>query len=324
MIAAMKRQALAGLLALLAAAVVARAQGTCTALGMVVDKDGQPIPDVQVLMEYKGHIPQKYRTKTDKKGRFMHVNVYEGAYKITFSKEGYGEASLETSVREIASTEKPPEYHLAKKALEAPAPPPSSGASSRIAPADAVALIQSSAELLKAGKLDEAEAAYAALIEKAPQVPDLHFNMALVQEKKHDVAKAEASFRKAVELDPKFADAWSGLAMLLIENGKAGQAVEALGQGVAANPEDKKLLLAQAVTCLNLGRADEAQAAFLKLESLDPGNAEIQYHLATLALNRSKKDDAVARLEKYLAMAPADAPNAATAKAILAALKKGK
>jgi hypothetical protein len=42
---------------------------------------------------------------------------------------------------------------------------------------------------------------------------------------------------------------------------------------------------------------------------------------ATLALNRNRTSDAIVRLEKYLSLAAPDAPNVATAKGILAALK---
>ena len=63
---------------LLAQPRAVHAQGTTTALGIVLDAEGKPVPDVQVLLEYKGHQPQRYRTKTDKNGRYVHVNVWSG------------------------------------------------------------------------------------------------------------------------------------------------------------------------------------------------------------------------------------------------------
>src|SRR5512140_2761565 len=112
---------------LLLAATAARAQSTITALGRVVDAQGTPIPDVVVLMEYKGHILQKYKTKTDKKGVFTHVNVFSGSYRITLQKEGLGEVSFNTNLQEVDSLQKPPDYKFVPKQAAAAAPPPGSG-----------------------------------------------------------------------------------------------------------------------------------------------------------------------------------------------------
>jgi hypothetical protein len=65
--------------------------------------------DAKVLLDYKGHVIQKYRTKTDKKGKFVHVNVYSGNYDVTVSKDGLGEAVFKNfTIRDLGSTEKAP------------------------------------------------------------------------------------------------------------------------------------------------------------------------------------------------------------------------
>ena len=99
----MKRSTAAAVAAAIAlillAAPSARAQQIITAIGKVVDAQGNPVPDVQVLLDYKGHIVQKYRTKTDKKGIFTHVSVYSGPYRITLKKEGVGEVSFDANIQ---------------------------------------------------------------------------------------------------------------------------------------------------------------------------------------------------------------------------------
>ncbi len=87
----MRLLAIAGVAAaalLLAPVSPASAQGTTTALGYVLDEAGNPVSEVQVLLQYKGHQPQRYRTKTDKNGRFVHVNVWSGPYDITLRPSG--------------------------------------------------------------------------------------------------------------------------------------------------------------------------------------------------------------------------------------------
>lgn len=314
--------------ALLSAAPAARAQGTITALGRVVDAQGAPIPDVIVLMEYKGHILQKYRTKTDKKGVFTHVNVFSGSYRITLQKEGLGEVSFNTNLQEVDSLQKPPEYKFVPKQAAAP-PPPGSGlaptGSSAAAPVNMGQLttdINAAIALSKNGDTDGAITAYEAILAKTPQIPLVHYNLGTLYKKKGDAAKAEAEMRKSIELDTTFVDGYVGLATLLAETGKRAEAIEAIKKGTAENPQSGRLSYALGVLAETSGETALAKEAFLKAEELDPQNFETQYHLATVALNLNDKAEAVARLQKFIAAAPAGTPTVETAKALITALQK--
>ena len=310
-------------------APVARAQGTVTALGRVVDAEGGPIPDVQVLLEYKGHVVQRYRTKTDKNGVYTHVNVYSGPYRITLKKEGLGERSFDYNMQELDRLQKPPEFKLLTPKVQA-APPPGSGLAPAApapggAPVDSNKLaadINAAMALSQAGKADEAIAAYEAVLAKAPGVPLVHYNLGNAYKKKGDVPKAEEAMRRAVELNPLFVDGWVGLATLLAEGGKRDEAIKAVQEGAAANEQSGRLQYALGVLAEGGGDAATAKQAFLKAEQLDPQNLETQYHLATVALNMNDKPEAIARLEKFIAGAPAGTPNVDVAKSLLAALQK--
>jgi tetratricopeptide (TPR) repeat protein len=307
----------------------ARAQGTVTAFGRVVDGEGGPIPDVQVLLEYKGHVVQKYRTKTDKNGVFTHLNVYSGPYRVTLKKEGVGERSFDYNMQELDRLQKPPEFKLLPPRVQA-APPPGSGlAPAGPAPGGApvdtnklAADINAAMALSQAGKADEAIAAYEAILARAPGIPLAHYNLGTAYKKKGDLPKAEAAMRRSVELDPLFVDGWVGLATLLAETGKRDEAVKAVQEGAAVNEQSGRLQYALGVLAEGGGDAATAKQAFLKAEQLDPQNLETQYHLATVALNQNDKPEAIARLEKFIAGAPAGTPNVDVAKSLLAALQK--
>jgi tetratricopeptide (TPR) repeat protein len=305
------------------------AQGTVTAVGFVVDGDGNPIPDVQVLIDYRGHIPQKYRTKTDKKGRFIHLNVYEGPTKVTFKKEGYGEATVDFGFRDLGSTEKPPQFKLAKRAAPVDVPT-GSGLGASGGAVDAAALtatvdrINAAGALVKEGKLDEAQAAYEAMAVEMPAVPLIPYNLGFIYKKKGDAAKAEASFRKAAELDSKFPEAYNALAVALLEGGRKDEALAVLEKGVVAVPQDARLQYSLGAFYLNAGKVPEAKEAFTRAEGLEPANPEVQFQLATIALNQNDTAGALARLEKYVATASADAQNVATAKSLITALSAQK
>jgi Flp pilus assembly protein TadD len=306
----------------------ARAQGLVTAIGRVIDGEGKPIPDVQVLLEYKGHVVQKYKTKTDKTGKFVHVNVYEGLYHVTLTKEGMGTTSFDFRIQEIPSTQNPPDIKFVAKAAPPP-PPPGSGlapAGSAGAPAadfgKLSADLDAAGALLDKGAVDEAVAAYEALASSAPQIPLVHQRLGAAYKKKGDAAKAEASYRKSIELDPAFVDGYLGLATLLAEAGKRDEAIQVVQQGAAANEKSGRLQYALGVLELGRGRNAAAKEALLKAEELDPKNFDTQYQLATVAMNMNDPAEAVARYEKYVAAAPADAPNVAIAKSLITALRK--
>jgi tetratricopeptide (TPR) repeat protein len=305
----------------------ARAQSPVTALGRVVDGQGDPLADVQVLLDYKGHVVQKYRTKTDKNGVFTHVNVYSGPYRITLKKEGVGETSFDYNIQEIDRLQKPPDFKLLPPRAQAPPPPPGSGLApaTGAAPADATKLaadINAAMALSREGRLDEAVAAYEAVLASAPGVPLVHYNLGAAYKRKGDLPKAEAAMRRACELDPAFVDGYVGLATLLAESGKQDEAIEVVRQGAAANERSGRLQYALGVLAEGKGDAATAMQAFLKAEELDPQNVETQYHLATVALNMNDKAEAVARLERFVAAAPAGTPNLEVAKSLLAALEK--
>jgi tetratricopeptide (TPR) repeat protein len=313
---------------LLALAPPASAQGTTTALGYVLDEAGSPLSDVQVLLQYKGHQPQKYRTKTDKNGRFVHVSVWSGPYDITLKKEGLGEVTIKDyPVRDVGDTEKPPTFRLAQaRKVEAPPPPADPGAAAAAAAtATAGALagdMKRGGEAFAAGRIDEAASIFEGVAAQAPNLPQVHHNLGLVYRKKGDAARAEAEFRKAVELDPNLADSHAALGVLLASQGKAEVALAEAEKASALAPQNAVYKYNLAVLYKDAGKSAEAKTAFLEAEALDPKNVEIQFQLASALLGLGDVPMAVERLEKYLATAPADAPNRAAAQGLINALKK--
>jgi len=313
----------------LVSAPAARAQGTVTAFGRVVDGEGSPIPDVQVLLDYKGHVVQKYRTKTDKNGVFTHLSVYSGPYRITLKKEGVGERSFDYNMQELDRLQKPPDFRLLPPRVQVTAAPGSGLTPAAPAPGSApvdtnklAGDINAAMALSQAGKADEAIAAYEGILAKAPGIPLVHYNLGTAYKKKGDLPKAEAAMRRSVELDPLFVDGWVGLATLLAEGGERDEAIKAVQQGAAANEQSGRLQYALGVLAEGGGDAATAKQAFLKAEQLDPQNFETQYHLATVALNQNDKPEAMVRLEKFIATAPVGTPNVDVAKSLLAALQK--
>jgi tetratricopeptide (TPR) repeat protein len=302
----MKRITLAALtLALCLAAAEARAQ-RAIAQGKVVDEHGQAVAGASVSFEFRGGMELKYEAKTDKKGRYTQI-VEPGRYRVGARKDGYQGVFLEFQVNGGPPTVLPEMQLTSEETAIAAA-----------IESDAVlGPLKKAMELTQAGKLDEAEAAYKQVLARDPSVVEAHYNLGSIYLGRKDLAAAEVEFQKVVELQPQSDQGYAALSRVYEQKGDAARAIEVMVAGVARRPDDPAMLYDLGILYFNARRTEESEAAFRKVETLDAGNVRVQYLLATLALNRGDVPEAVRRLESYLAKAPADAPDRATAQGLL-------
>jgi tetratricopeptide (TPR) repeat protein len=183
------------------------------------------------------------------------------------------------------------------------------------------AALARAADLAEALNLDESQAAFEALLQGHPAVPEIHFDLGFVFSERKDRAKAEAAYRRAIELRPDYGDAYLALARLISRGGQADRAHEVLNQGAAAAPKDARLPFAIGLNRIDALRNADAEAALLRAEALDPSAPETQYRLAYLAIAANRKAEGRARLEKYLSMSPRNLANVETARGLLSALE---
>jgi tetratricopeptide (TPR) repeat protein len=293
-------------------AAPAQAQ-TGTARGKILDAEGKPLQDVKVTIEYLGGVTRKFEVKTNKKGEYLQVGIQPGPYRLTASKDGYQPVQMEVRIQLGDPTEVAPlKLNTIAQAQAAPGSPM---AELRTAFAKAV-------EAQGAGRLDEAEAAYKAILEKSPDVPEVYQNLGSVYAQKKDFPAAETAYLKALELRPDSADIATQLARLYQDNGQPEKAMEIMAKSAGANPADAKAQFNQGIFLLNANKSDEAVAAFEAAIKADPNMAEAYFRLGALMVGQGKIPEAIAQLEKYLSMNPTDAQNVATAQGLLKALKK--
>jgi tetratricopeptide (TPR) repeat protein len=304
------------LLALALASGEARAQ-TGAVRGRVVDEENKAMEGASVEIDFQGGVTRKLTVKTKKNGEYIQVGLRSGPYKITASKEGYGPDTVDvrvsmgdpTQVRDLTLT--------SAKAVEAQREAASGIGEIRAA-------FTAATEMVNAGKLDEAEAAFKAIEAKHPEIPEIYQNLAYISMQRKDYAAAEAAYQKAVDLRPEYADAWVGLARALQLSGQGDKAMEVLEKASAANESSASLQFNLGLFYMNAQRSDKAEEAFKKAEALDASNTEVLYYLGTIALNKGDTAGCIERLEKYLASSPTNAQNAATAQGLLGALKPKK
>ena len=295
-------------------APLAHAQ-TGTARGKVLDTQGQPIADAKVLIEFMGGITRKFEVKTNKKGEFMQVGMQPGQYRFTVSKEGYQPTSSDNRIG-LGDPTSVPDFKLVTTAQ-------AKAAATATPEAEALrASFQKAVELHNVGKIDEAEAAYKAILEKNPDVVEAYQNLGSIYLTRKDYAAAETSLQKGLELRPGSTDLTSLLARVYQESGQGDKAMALLEKSAGANPGDAKAQFNRGIFLLNANKNEEAIAAFEAAIKADPNGAEAYYRLGALMIGQGKIPDAIANLEKYLSLNPTDAQNIATAQGLLKALKK--
>jgi tetratricopeptide (TPR) repeat protein len=303
-------------LATLAFALPAAAQGLVQ--GVVTDAQGMPVDGASVVIEAEG-TNRHFDMKTNKKGEFMQIGLSSGPYKVTATKD---KLTASQSVR--ISQGRPASAKLVLGAAAAGSPAEAAAVTAmRKVLDDAIAATN-------AGKFDEAIAGFTKASELQPTCFACFYNIGFAQAQKKEYDSAEASYKKAIELKADYADAYAGLASIYnaqrkfdlaaAASAKASELSSTLGAaGGAAGGADA--LFNQGVVLWNGGKVADAKKAFEGAIQANPNHAEAHYQLGMALVNEGNLPGATTEFETYLKLAP-DGPNSATAKGLVAQLKK--
>ncbi len=318
-----------------------------TIIGSVVDQDGQPVEGAVVkIAPVQGYVPP-VSAKTKKNGEFgMITTQYSGPWQITVEKPGYmSSTDAQPIMAPIGGTPtRIPPIKLWKEGAAGAPPKPMTKEEAAKAEEErkamaalqvefqaAVALLdeakaaqQANDAALAAQKLDEAEAAYKELLAKRSDLPQIHFNLAVVYTFKKAWDQAGDEYAKAAELKPDWVDAYAGASAAYQNARQPDKAKELLAKGMAAAPDNARLQSLLGTLAFNAGNYAEAETALKRALELDPSGPEPLYYLGTIAISLNKTNEAVQYLEKYVAANPASKENLETAKALIAALKPAK
>lgn len=319
----MKRLLVAGGLigACLLLGAEARAQGSGTARGKVVDDKGQPVEGAVVALEFQGGVTRKHTTKSNKKGDFYQVGLHPGPYRITVTKDGFQGTYIDARIALGQPTDLP-DFKLVPGGRSAGG---TTAAEIEKANAELRKMVTDAEAFAKAGKYDEAVAGFQALLAKGVAAPEeVHFRIGQLQAEKKDWTAAEASFLKALEIKPGHSNAQLELANMYQASGQKEKAAELMAKAQVGGEGNANVQFSTGVLHINAGRHEEAGVAFKKAIAIDPNMAEAYYHLGTIALNQNNAAEAIANLEKYLSFNPTNAQNVATAQALIKALKPQK
>ena len=299
--------------ALMALVAVGLLAGTASAQstmvrGKVVDKEGKPVPNATVAVEFKGGVNRKYQTKTDRNGGFVQLLTESGEYQVTVSAEGVGSQSAPVRVR------------LGQAADVNIVLAPGGGAGDPKV-AEVKKTFEEAIAASRAGDHDGAIAKFTAAAAVIPNCSDCYYNIGVSYQAKKDEKQAEEAWKKALELKPDNSDAASALATLYNNQKRFDEAAAMSAKVTGAGGGSADAVYNQGIILWNQGKVAEAKAKFEEALKADPNYADAHYQMGMALLNEGKLPDAVGAFEKYLSLAPTG-QFAAQAKAMLAQLKK--
>jgi tetratricopeptide (TPR) repeat protein len=161
---------------------------------------------------------------------------------------------------------------------------------------------------LKAGKLDEAEAAFRGVVAKGGNFAYVHNNLGIVHQERGQHAKAVTEFREAIRLDPGYVAPRILLGASLLALGRVAEAKAQLQRAVKLAPQEPLARLQLAKAYERGGDWAGAVEQYRILRELQPQEPENVYNLGRAYLRLSEwclrelkaLDPASARLQQAL------------------------
>jgi tetratricopeptide (TPR) repeat protein len=303
----MKRVATAGATLAALALLVGGVSAQSTMIrGKVVDTEGKPVPNAQIVVETRGGSGRKFQSKSDRRGEFVQLLTESGEFTVTVSADKMGTQSAPVRVRlgqaaEITITM-------------------GAGADPKAAPG--FKAFEEGVAASQAGDYDTAIARFTAAAAEKPDCHDCYYNIGVSYSQKKDEKQAEAAWKKALEVKPDYAEAAGALATLYNNQKRfdeaAAMSAKAAAGGGAGSPDN---IYNQGIILWNQGKIAEARVKFEEAIAADANYADAHYQLGMAQLNEGKLPEAVGSFETYLKLAPSG-QFAAQAKAMVAQLKK--
>ena len=155
-------------------------------------------------------------------------------------------------------------------------------------PAPLQASFEEGVRALKAGKLDEAEAAFRAVLAEGGPVAYVHNNLGIVLQERGQHEKAIAQFREAVRLDPAYAAPRILLGASLLALGRVSEARTQLERAVKLAPREPLARLQLAKVEERAGRWTAAVEQYRTLKEMKPDEPEYVYALGNAYLRLSE------------------------------------
>lgn len=161
--------------------------------------------------------------------------------------------------------------------------------------------------LHKAGRIEEAEQGYRAVLTRAPTHAGSLYSLALIHKSRGDYEAALQCWRTAVENNPGQDQAYTAMGKLLALLGRTTEAVEAFDEALAIRPSSADALNSRGLALVQLGRPHDALASYNQAIAAQPDLGIPQINRAHLLNAMGHTEAALADYDQGLRLVPGDA-----------------
>jgi tetratricopeptide (TPR) repeat protein len=275
--------------------------------GRIVDDQGNPLADVEIVVEPESDIDKPRTLKTKGDGTFIVMGLQPGRYTVAYSKEGHEKASQQVQVQ-IGERNRLGDLVLPKLAADHVDP-------------GAQQYFDAGVAATRDKDFQKAVEAFSKANEMAPNRPELLYNLAFAYEGLGQTDAALENYKKALELRPEYYEPLLALAAIHTSRKEWSEAAGFYERALILQPQDAPVLYNYGAVSMNGGEMEKAVGAFERVLELESSRAEAHFHLGMIAVSQGRNEDAIRHLESYLKLAP-DGAQAATARNILETLSK--
>ncbi|MGH9661957.1 MAG: tetratricopeptide repeat protein [Bryobacteraceae bacterium] len=279
---------------------------TATLAGVVKGEDGKPLRDAIILIERKD-IKGNYKTKSNRKGEYIHAGLPLGMYKLTLEVEGKMRDTVDGVRTRLGDpTEINFDLEAMKKKQDSLAAAAASGTVTREQARD---MTPEQRQAMEKAMKDREQA-----ITKNKALNEaFNAGMEALRAKQWDAAAA--AFVKANEMDPKqhviwaqLAESYSGLAATKTGEEQTqviNKAFEAYTKAIELKPDDAGYHNNYGLALARAKKLPEAQAELTKAAQIEPAKAgTFYYNLGALLVNSQQLEPAGEAFKKAIAADP--------------------
>ena len=255
------------------------------------------------------NMPDTLEDVTDDEGKFSFGGIRAGQWTFRFDADGFHPSAEQFSIAGRARAKL--EVRLTR----------ATGQALLARSEKARGEVDAANQAFQAGDYAKAVELYRGVLEVAPEIREIHFNIGLSLDQIGDYEGAVEAYRKYLEDDPEDVDGILKLAIALNRTGKTDEALEYYEKTTELDPENGVAFFNKGLVLFQAQRMDDARAAFTRSLELDPTLAEVHFMLGHIHVSGGDSAAALESYETFVAADP-DSPNAAAAREAIEQLKQ--
>jgi len=293
-------------------------RGTARLGGVVVDKDGKPIPGAQVVAVFDQPGGSRFETVTDKKGDWAILGVGTGAWIVSASAKGYLPVTVSAYTKQLDKNIKVT-IKMEKQAA----------GSGVVQDESAFRALEEGNVFFKDGKYDTALTMYEDFLAKNPGAYQVLLNIGDCYREKGEYDKAIEKYNQLTgqaASDPNMgknmgAKGLAAIGLCYLKQGKLAESQDYFKKSIEMAPQDENLPYNVAEIYFSNQQIDEAIRYFEMAIQIKPEWPDPYFRVAYAYLNKGDTAKAAESLEKFIKLEP-ETERTAQAKAILETIKK--